>query len=242
MIKTKNSTEPSRLPVAKNAANSPGPKGGNPSASGTPNPNPAPAAALATDPSRTASKASPASLPSGPSGPVASKTQSKPKAGGPSDSGKAGERRDAHVGHATVAPTGRERGSGGGFGGSQRHGQPDIQDWMPFSAQQSRILRMPRTHPAVGLTKVIAHPVHPFTAVIFSIASQFYSEVLPSFFRRTPREIERNNREIHKDALRKEQKRKSEANEARREAIRKRAAAGSRRVLAGDLTAAFAAK
>jgi hypothetical protein len=240
MLPIKKSAESSRRPVAKTAPNAPGSKAGKPAASGASTPTSARGNVLAADPIRTAPKGTPASAQSGS---AASKSQSKPKAAGSSGSGKPSARREAHISHASVAPAGRDGrggGGGGGFSGSGRQGHPDIQDWMPFSAQQSRIARMPRTYPAVGLTKVIAHPVHPLRAAVLFMAGRFYSEVLPSLFRRTPKEMERNDREIRKDALRKEQKHRSERDEARRDTVRKRAEADPRRVMAGDLTTAFA--
>jgi hypothetical protein len=239
MLPIKKAVDPSRRPVVETAPNAPGSKPGKPAASGASTPTPARANALAADPVRTAPKGAQASAQSGI---AASKSQSKSNAAGASGSGKPSARRDAHISHATVAPAGRDGrgGGGGGFSGSGRQGHPDIQDWMPFSAQQSRIVRTPRPYPAMGLTKVIAHPVHPLRAAVLYMAGNFYTQLLPSLFRRTLRETERNDRETKQEAMHKEQKHRSERNDARREAIRKRAEANPHRVMAGDLTTAFA--
>jgi hypothetical protein len=71
------------------------------------------------------------------------------------------------------------------------------------------------------------------------MATRFYTEVLPSFFRRTPQEIHQKESE-NRYRLRKEEKHKGERNDARREAARKRAEMEPYRVMAGDLTSAFA--
>jgi hypothetical protein len=113
---------------------------------------------------------------------------------------------------------------------------------MPFSAQQSRILRTPRATPAVGSAKVMAHLAHPVRTTVFSMVQRLYSEVLPSIFRQTPREKEQDSREIRKDSQRKELQKKQARDEARREIIRKRAESEPHRVMAGDLSIAFAAK
>jgi hypothetical protein len=86
----------------------------------------------------------------------------------------------------------------------------------------------------------MAHFAHPIRTAVFSMASRFYSEILPSIFRPTQREAERNDRDIRKETLRKEIRQKDERNEARREVIRKRAEADPRRVMAGELTSSFA--
>ena len=246
MLQIKKGVDPSSLPVFKTVKNPSVPnKVGAPAATIASTQDPARLAASLNNPARKASVATPAATPSRAEPP---KTQSKPKAAGSSSgSAKAAERRNAHTGHASVTPEGRERG-GGGSGGSQRNGHPDIQDWMPFSAQQSRIARIHRTYPATGLAnlanlaKAVPHPLQPLRAAVFSLASRFYSEVLPSLFRRTPREAEQNQREIRKDVLRKEQKQRSDRSEARRDIIRKRAESEPHLALAGDLTTMFSTR
>jgi hypothetical protein len=254
MLPIKTRVEGPRLPFPRNprtAANTsaasaapvpPVAKGGKSAPLGTSIPNPGQAAAAAADAIRTAGKGAQSS---GSSGAAASKTQGKSKAAGSPTAAKTAARRDAHIGHAVVGPSGRERG-GSGFGGSQGHGHPDIQDWMPFSAQQSRIVRSTRAYPAMGLTKVVAHPLHPLRAAVYTLANRLYTEVLPSLFRRTPQEMERQDRMrkdgIRKDALRKEQRQRSERQDARRDAIRKLAEVHPSRVMAGDLTVAFATR
>lgn len=246
----KKGIEPSSLPVFKTVTNpTVVPKGGQPGASVASTQDPARLAASVNNPARKASEAAPASTPSRTDAP---KTQSKPKGESPTPgSSKAAERRNAHTGHASVAPAGRERG-GGGAGGFHRNGHPDMQDWMPFSAQQSRIARMHRTYPAAGLAgqvKVLQHPILPLKAAVFSLVRRIYSEFMPALIRRTPQERARKNRELRKVALRKhqaekqvaekQQAQKSMRNEMRREAIRKRAESEPHRVMAGDLTTVF---
>ena len=56
-------------------------------------------------------------------------------------------------------------------------------------------------------------------SVVLSMAGRFYTEVLPSIFRRTPQQVDQANRDIRKDALRKTEKHRTERNEASREGI-----------------------
>lgn len=155
-------------------------------------------------------------------------------------SGKAAARRDAHTNHAIVGPSGREGRSGGSGFGSQHGQHQDIHDWMPFSAQQSRIMRSPITHLSPALAKVTAHPFHPLKSAVFSLAGRFYSEILPSVFRRTPQQVDQAGRDVKKDAVRKSNANRTERNEARRNEIRARAEENPKRVFAGDLNRAFA--
>ena len=232
--------EAPRIPVSKTAANKPESPSMKPAGSSGA-PTPAQAAAMMTGPGRVAPKPSTTSAQIGAAPP---KQSGKSKESTGSGSSKSAARRDSHTNHPTVAPSGRERGSGGGGGGgfgggSQKQEHQDIHDWLPFSAQQSRIMRTTKPH-VPGLTRVSAHPFHPLKAAVFSIAGRFYTELLPSLFRRTPQQIDQANRDIRKDALRKEQKHRATHTEARREVIRKRADSDPHRVMAGDLNTAFA--
>ncbi len=239
MIHMKTGAETPRIPASKATATKPEAPGMKPAGTAGA-PTPAQAAAMMTGPGRVApnSSTTPAKIGTTPPKPFGKKDS------GSTTSTRSAARREAHTGHASVAPAGRERGSGGGGGGgfgngSQKQEHQDIHDWLPFSAQQSRIIRKPASH-VPGLTTVAAHPFHPLKAVVFSMAGRFYTEVLPSLFRRTPQQVDQSNRDIRKDALRKEQKHHSVKNEARREGIRKKADSDPHRVMAGDLTAAFA--
>jgi hypothetical protein len=161
-----------------------------------------------------------------------------------STSGRAAARREAHANHPTVGPSGREGRSGGNGGGGSgfgsQQGHQDINDWMPFSAQQSRISRSPIQHRGPALAKVTAHPFHPLKSAVFSLAGRFYSEILPSMFRRTPQQVDQAGREVKKDAVRKSNSHRTERNEVRRNEIRARAEENPKRVFAGDLNRAFA--
>jgi hypothetical protein len=238
MIHTRNGIDTPRI-TAKTASKSDAPPPKAPGSAGSPSP--AQAATIMTGPGRVAPKTSTTSANLG----AAPPKPSKPKESASTPSSRASARREAHTGHATVAPR-DERGSGGGKGGgfgSQRDGQhQDIHDWMPFSAQQSRIIRRTPPHHAPGLPKLAAHPFHPMglKSVVLSMAGRFYTEVLPSIFRRTPQQVDQANRDIRKDALRKTEKHRTERNEARREEVRRRAYSEGNRVMAGDLTRAFA--
>lgn len=154
-----------------------------------------------------------------------------------SGTGKAAARREAHSNHPIVGPSAREGRSGGQ---SNHQGHQDMHDWMPFSAQQSRIARTPYMHRGPALAKVTAHPFHPLKSAVFSLAGRFYSEILPSVFRRTPQQADTANRQAKKEALRKSNDQRMDRNETRRNEIRARAEENPKRVWAGDVNRAFA--
>lgn len=234
------SIDPSRQPLIKSATQQAGPKAPGPGA-------PIPQAPSAVKPghpladmARVAGGASPATTAPRTEPSKPSKPRSRPDSQAPqSKSAKTAARREAHTGHASVAPAGRENG-GRGSGGFRGQGHMDIQDWVPFSAQQSRILRTPRANPSVGSAKVTTHSHHAIRENVFSMARHFYNEVLPSLFRQTPRQAEQNDRQVRKEVLQKEIRHRSERSLARREAILKRAESKTQWVMAGDLTTTFA--
>jgi len=203
-------------------------------------PNAAQTAAMMSHAGKIAPKTAPAPTHIGNNPAKPAKSKESPKG---TASGKTADRRDAHTGHDSVAPSGREgrsggNGKGGGFGSQSQH--QDINDWMPFSAQQSRITRAPIQHRGPALSKVAAHPFHPLKSAVFSLAGRFYSEILPTIFRRTPQQVDQAHRDVKKDAVRKSNAHRSERNEARRNEIRAMAEENPKRVFAGDLNRAFA--
>lgn len=239
MIHSRIGTEAPRIPSTKTAASQPHAQNMQPG--NTALPNASQTAAIMSHAGKIAPKTTttPAHIGNTPAKPSKSKEPSKGTA-----SGKTAARRDAHTGHDSVAPSGREgrsggNGKGGGFG-SQSGQHQDINDWMPFSAQQSRITRAPYQHRGPALAKLTAHPFHPLKSAVFSLAGRLYSELLPSFFRRTPQQVDQAHREVKKDAVRKSTSHRTERNETRRNEIRARAEENPKRIFAGDLNRAFA--
>lgn len=181
--------------------------------------------------------------------PLTRAKDAKPKETASTGSGRTGARRDQFSQHPVAMPSGRERGGGGGgsggggFGGDGRH---DMHEWMPVSAQQSRIVRSGASiRPGTAMAGAQAFRAAGLKSTVLSLFGRMYLEVLPSIFRRTPEQIDRSDRAIKKDALRKAEIRKEAQGDSRRLAGSGSRANGpaqeERRVLAGDLTPAFAA-
>ncbi|MDB5104437.1 MAG: hypothetical protein JWP91_2126 [Fibrobacteres bacterium] len=251
MINTRNSSvdKPRSAPASKPSADKAGePARKSPGGPGTPTPTSNQAAALISVPGKIAPKTAAAAA-SALSAAAPQSKNAKARETGTGQS-RSSARREAHTGHAMVMPNGRERGgggggSGGGFG-SQRDGQhQDMHEWMPFSAQQSRITRTTVPH-HLSLPKTGLHAFNgsALKTTVLSMFGKLYMEVLPSIFRRTPQEVTRLNRDIKKDAVHRSEEKKLARNQARRESGRdaqvQAASMEPRRVLAGDLTQAFA--
>lgn len=239
MIHSNIGTDAPRIASTKTAASQPQAPSMQPGNAGLPNASQTAASMSHAGKIVPKTSTSPTHIGNTPAKPSKSKETSKGTA-----SGKAAARRDAHTGHDSVAPSGREgrsggNGKGGGFG-SQSGRHADINDWMPFSAQQSKITRSPYQYRGPALAKVTAHPFHPLKSAVFSLAGRFYSELLPSFFRRTPQQVDQAHREVKKDVVRKSNAHRTERNEARRNEVRARAEENPKRIFAGDLNRAFA--
>lgn len=128
-----------------------------------------------------------------------SKPKESPSA---STSSRAAARRQEHTNAPVAMPAGQERGKGGGSGGSgfasHQDGRQEMHEWMPVSAQQSRISRAsarPSMPHSMGLPKTGVHALHGggLETSVMSMLGKFYMDVLPSLFRRTPQDLGRNH-------------------------------------------------
>jgi hypothetical protein len=153
-------------------------------------------------------------------------------------------RRDLHSDQPVAMPAGqRERGSGGnGFQGD-KDGRMEMHEWMPVSAQQSRVTRSIAPH--IAMTRGAHAFQHAgLRTTVMSMFGRLYMEVLPSLFRHTPQEIDRSKRDIKKDLLNNTQEKHLTRSESRRDGhmeIQGRPVKMEpKRAMAGDLSTAFA--
>jgi hypothetical protein len=186
--------------------------------------------------------------------PGSAPAKSKPKeSSSGSISSRTAARRDEHTNSPVAMPSGREqgkggKGGGGGFNGSHQDARQEMHEWMPVSAQQSRITRLsPRTSMPhhLALPKTGLHAIHGggLKSTVLSMFGKLYMDVMPAIFRRTPQEVDRNNRDLKKDAIHKSETRKLDRNHVRREdgrVLQAQTKAEPRRVMAGDLSTSFA--
>jgi hypothetical protein len=251
MISTRNASleKPRSLTQSKATTGSPSSEKtallGQKSPMSTGTPTPSQAAAILSGPGKAVPKTATPTVHGNPGASKGSKSKEPASIG----SSRASARREAHTNNPVAMPSGRDGrnggGGGGGFGGSGRDGHPEMHEWMPVSAQQSRITRTTTPH-HLALPKAGLHALRGsgLKSTVLSMFGKLYMEVMPSMFRRTPQEVDRLNRDIKKDAVHKSEARKSSHNQALRESGRdlqiESARPEPRRVMAGDLTTAFA--